>query len=299
MPIDSKLLHSKLEDLKKKYQKITYLDTDPICFPKQYKNPLDIEIISFISCLYAYGNVKSIQGFLKPIFAGLGPSPFQTLKESGELFQTFLKGLNVYRFQTKKDNQVFFQTLARVLNEMEPKSPLLESKFLDPNQGEFQEVISLQRFQSFWEMELKKTNGNKTLTYGLQFLIGKSTSKSPKKRLSLFLRWMVRSSYPDFGIYQKIKPNQIPFPLDVHIQKLIQILGITTRKSFGSKEAYLIKDFFLKLNPDDPLLYDFYLTRVGIIEKCKAEYQKGVCENCYLNEVCLVVPRGIEPRLQG
>lgn len=298
MPIDLELLHSKLEDLKNKYQNLTYLDTDPICFPKQYKDPLDIEVVSLIACLYAYGNVKSIQGFLKPIFAKLGPSPYQTLKESGTSFHSFLKDLNVYRFQTKKDNQIFFQTLARVVSETKQSSPLLESLFLDPN-GEFKETVSFQKFQSFWEEELKKTSGKKPLSYGLQFLIGKSTSKSPKKRLSLFIRWMVRTSYPDFGIYQKIRPNQIPFPLDVHIQKLIQILGITNRKSFGSKEAYLIKDFFLKIKPDDPLLYDFYLTRVGIIEKCKAEYQKGVCENCYLKEVCLVVPRGIEPRLQG
>lgn len=298
MSIDFELLHAKLEALKEKYQNLTYLDSDPICFPKQYKDPLDIEVASLISCLYAYGNVKSIQGFLKPLFVLLGPSPYQTLRDSGSEFQSLLQGLKVYRFQTKKDNQVFFQTLARVVSESKKKSPLWESKFLD-NKKQFQEETSLQNFQRYWEKELRTTMGKKPLTYGLQFLIGKSTAKSPKKRLSLFLRWMVRTSYPDFGIYQKIRPNQIPFPLDVHIQKLIRILGITTRKSFGASDAYLIKDFFLKIKPDDPLLYDFYLTRVGIIEKCKAEYQKDVCEKCYLREVCLVVPRGIEPRLQG
>ncbi|TGM51633.1 TIGR02757 family protein [Leptospira vanthielii] len=298
MPIDFELLHSKLEALKNNYQNLTYLDTDPICFPKQYNDPLDIEVVSLISCLYAYGNVKSIQGFLKPLFVLLGPSPYQTLRDSGNELQSLLKELKVYRFQTKKDNQTFFQTLARVVSESKKKSPLWESKFLD-NEDRFLGESSIQNFQSYWEKEIQTTLGKKTLTYGLQFLIGKSTAKSPKKRLSLFLRWMVRTSYPDFGIYQKIKPNQIPFPLDVHIQKLIGILGITTRKSFGSSDAYLIKDFFMKITPDDPLLYDFYLTRVGIIEKCKAEYQRGVCEKCYLREVCLVVPRGIEPRLQG
>lgn len=298
MPIDFELLHSKLEALKNKYQNLTYLETDPICFPKQYKDPLDIEVVSLISCLFAYGNVKSIQRFLRPLFTLLGPSPFQTLREAGSNYQTLLQKMQGYRFQTKKDNQTFFQTLVRLISETNNKSPLWESEFLD-QAGKFQEETSLQNFQRFWEKELQITLGKKPLTYGLQFLIGKSTTNSPKKRLSLFLRWMVRTAYPDFGIYQKIKPNQIPFPLDVHIQKLIQILGITNRKSFKSSDAYLIKDFFLKIKPDDPLLYDFYLTRVGIIEKCKASYQAGVCEKCYLKEVCLVVPRGIEPRLQG
>ncbi|PJZ45652.1 TIGR02757 family protein [Leptospira brenneri] len=298
MQIDLQRLHSKLEDLRTKYQNLNYLDTDPICFPKAYKDPLDIEVVSFISCLFAYGNVKSIQGFLRPLLLALGNSPFQTLRDQNEEYQSFLSKLNVYRFQTKKDNQIFFQTLGRVLSESKTNSPIWESKFLN-SQNRFDEESSISRFQSFWEGEFKKTLGKKELTYGLQFLIGKSEAKSPKKRLSLFLRWMVRNSYPDFGIYKIIQPNQIPFPLDVHIQKLIRILGITDRKSFGVKEAYLIKEFFMNLNPTDPLLYDFYLTRVGIIEKCNASYQKEICENCYLKEVCLVVPRGIEPRLQG
>ncbi|WP_243398607.1 TIGR02757 family protein [Leptospira meyeri] len=287
MPIDLYLLHNKLEDLRKKYQNLNYLETDPICFPKQYEDPLDIEVVSLISCLYAYGNVKSIQGFLKPIFINLGNSPYQALLNQDSKFQTFLSGLKVYRFQTKKDNQFFFQTLARVVAEKERRSPLLESIFLDKNEV-FEETKSIQRFQRFWEEELKKTTGKKNLSYGLQFLIGKPEAKSPKKRLSLFLRWMVRNSYPDFGIYKRIQPNQIPFPLDVHIQKLIQILGITNRKSFGVKEAYLIKEFFKKINPADPLLYDFYLTRVGIIEKCNAKYKEDICEVCYLKDVCLV-----------
>lgn len=287
MPIDFDLLHSKLEDLRKKYEHLHYLDSDPICFPKRYKDPLDIEVVSLISCLYAYGNVRSIQGFLKPVFFDLGPSPYQTLRRADKTFSTFLKKLKVYRFQTKTDNQIFFQTFARVLQGLDEKSPLFESK-LTNGQGEFVGESSISFFQSFWEEEIKITLGKKKLTYGLQFLIGKPEAKSPKKRLSLFLRWMVRNSYPDFGLYQNIQPNQIPFPLDVHIQKLIQILGITNRKSFGAKEAYLIKEFFKKINPADPLLYDFYLTRVGIIERCTAKYQKDVCEVCYLKEVCLV-----------
>ncbi|MCT8332304.1 TIGR02757 family protein [Leptospira sp. 85282-16] len=287
MPIDLELLHTKLEDLRIKYDHLQYLDTDPICFPKKYKDPLDIEVVSFISCLYAYGNVKSIQGFLKPIFEALGPSPYQTLRGGNKTLLPFLKNLNVYRFQTKKDNQIFFQTISRILQNLQTQSPLFESNLLDEF-GKFNEKNSLPKFQNFWEEEIKKTSGKKTLSYGLQFLIGKSTAKSPKKRLSLFLRWMVRTSYPDFGLYQRIYPNQIPFPLDVHIQKLIQILGITDRKTFGSKEAFLIQEFFKKINPNDPLLYDFYLTRVGIIERCNAKYQKVVCEVCFLKEVCLV-----------
>ena len=110
---------------------------------------------------------------------------------------------------------------------------------------------------------------------------------------------MVRNDYPDFGLYQNIKPNQIPYPMDVHIQKLIKVLGIKNQKQIQLNDAFLLTEFFKKINSNDPLLYDFYLTRVGIIDKCRGSFEEKICKVCELREVCLVVPRGIEPRLQG
>ncbi|TGM36892.1 TIGR02757 family protein [Leptospira biflexa] len=295
---DGSLLKTKLENLISKYQNISYLETDPICFPKQYKNPLDIELVSLISCLFAYGNVKNIQNFLKPIFLEMGTSPYEFLVYSNPSFSKFLNSQKGYRFQTKEDVIVFFLTLQRILTKKKQTSPLFESYFLDTN-GRFDQNTSIQNFQKQFETELISTLKTETLSYGLQFLIGKWKSKSPKKRISLFLRWMVRNDYPDFGLYQNIKPNQIPYPMDVHIQKLIKVLGIKNQKQIQLNDAFLLTEFFKKINSNDPLLYDFYLTRVGIIDKCRGSFEEKICKVCELREVCLVVPRGIEPRLQG
>ncbi|GBF41447.1 hypothetical protein LPTSP2_07230 [Leptospira ellinghausenii] len=298
MPVDVLLLKKKLENLKNKYQSVSYLDTDPICFPKQYKDPLDIEITSLIACLFAYGSVKNIQNFLNPIVSAMGPSPYLFLKQKQSALEPFLKSLKGYRFQTKEDIIVFFLTLQRMIQRHKTTKPIFESTFLG-EEFNFQRERSIQNFQAFLEEEFKITLGNKPLTYGLQFLIGKWNSTSPKKRISLFLRWMVRNQYPDFGIYKQILPNEIPYPMDVHIQKLSKVLGIRDKKQVKLDDAFLLTEYFSLLNPTDPLLYDFYLTRVGIIEKCKGSYVEEICNLCELREVCLVVPRGIEPRLQG
>ncbi|TGL16507.1 TIGR02757 family protein [Leptospira yanagawae] len=292
------ILKTKLHQLINKYKHISFLETDPICFPKRYNDPLDIEIVSLISCLFAYGNVKNIQNFLNPIFQSMGESPFEFLRNRKTSFSNFFKNTKGYRFQTKEDLVVFFNTLQRILGEKNKSSPVFESFFLDPN-GNFDQSTSIQNFQKLFETELLTTAKTKVLSYGLQFLIGKWKSKSPKKRISLFLRWMVRKHYPDFGLYHKIKPNEIPYPMDVHIQKLIKILGIHHKKQIQLDDAYELTEFFKKVNSADPLLYDFYLTRVGIINRCKGRFEEKICNACELNEVCLVVPRGIEPRLQG
>ncbi|MCW7503834.1 TIGR02757 family protein [Leptospira paudalimensis] len=298
MPADAILLKKKLENLKNKYESVSYLDTDPICFPKQFTDPLDIEIISLVACLFAYGSVKNIQNFLNPIVSAMGPSPYLFLRQKQSSFDPFLKTINGYRFQTKEDLIVFFVTLQRIIQNHKLKDPIFESIFLSGGKY-FRKETSIQNFQSYMEQEFKITLGNKPLTYGLQFLIGKWKSKSPKKRISLFLRWMVRNQYPDFGIYKQILPSEIPYPMDVHIQKLSKVLGIRDKKQVKLDDAFLLTEYFSLLNPTDPLLYDFYLTRVGIIEKCKGSYVEEICKVCELREVCLVVPRGIEPRLQG
>ncbi|XDD48227.1 TIGR02757 family protein [Leptospira sp. WS39.C2] len=298
MQVDVPLLKIKLENLISKYKTLQTLETDPICFPKRFQNPKDIEIVSLLSCLFAYGNVKNIQNFLNPIINSMGPSPYEYLYQNKENFPQFLESIKGYRFQTKEDVKTFLLTLQRIIQKNTNSTNLFESKFLDEN-GKFNSLTSLQNFQRFLEDEISKTLQGKPLTYGLQFLIGKWKSKSPKKRISLFLRWMVRKHYPDFGLYTLIKPNQIPYPMDVHIQKLSKILGIQNQRSYLLKDAFLLTEFFKQVCPDDPLLYDFYLTRVGIIEKCRGAYVFEVCEMCELREVCLVVPRGIEPRLQG
>lgn len=272
------------------YRQDKYLESDPILFPRRYQNPFDIEIIGLLSCLYAYGNVKAIKGFLNPFFLALGPSPYLTFTENKHTLHRIANQMGYYRFQTAEDNAILLFSLASIVkHHAKTKSiqPIFESYFLNQS-GSFEPDAGITSFQRQLESYILKFTNENQLTRGLRFLIGDPNSKSAKKRICLFLRWMVRTDFPDFGLYTKIHAKDISFPLDVHIQRLIKILGISSRKHYGMRESILVRDFFLKLNKDDPLLYDFYLTRVGMIQKCRGVKINEICDPCSLKTICLI-----------
>lgn len=297
MQSNAQSLKKSLETLKTAYHQENILKTDPIIFPYRYKNIRDIEIVAFFSSLFAYGNVRSIQSFLESLLEPLGDSPSEEIEKNGKGFKYLLDDPPYYRFQTKNDIKIILRTVQDFLK-LSSNGIIFEKFFLD-SESRFTPIEAIQRFQEQLTKKLLEMSDSTKLSYGLQFFVGKKDSRSPKKRICLFLRWMVRTKFPDFGLYKNIKPNQIPYPADVHIQKLAQVLGITKVKSFRIHDAIALTEFFKTLSPEDPLEYDFHLTRVGIIEKCKGRFDLEICPNCQLREVCLVVPRGIEPRLQG
>jgi uncharacterized protein (TIGR02757 family) len=88
--------------------------------------------------------------------------------------------------------------------------------------------------------------------------------KSSFKRLNLFLRWMIRKDDVDLGVWKKIPRSKLIIPLDTHMFRISRRLGITMRKQPDMKTAIEITDFFRKISPDDPVKYDFALTRPGI-----------------------------------
>jgi len=84
----------------------------------------------------------------------------------------------------------------------------------------------------------------------------------------MFLRWMVRSDNRgvDFGIWTKISPSQLICPLDVHVGNVARKLGLLSRKSNDWKAAEELTANLCKLDPSDPVKYDFALFGLGINE---------------------------------
>ena len=258
-----------------KYAKEEYLSSDPIFFPKQFTNKQDIEIVAFISALFSYGNVVSIKKFLENLFYILTPSPFSYLKY-GDINEKSIISLK-YRFQTGKDIFYFLKALHKIL---QTKSSL-ESLF-GPIKLDIQTRIL--QFQNEFKNYLDHRS------YGLDFLIGKGIKNSSNKRLNMFLRWMTRKNFPDFGIYTTFKEEDLLYPTDVHIIKLSQALGITNLKSINSKFTKEISNYFKNISPKDPVKYDFALTRLGILKECKTEYYRSICSKCELKKICKIYP---------
>jgi len=84
------------------------------------------------------------------------------------------------------------------------------------------------------------------------------------KRLNLMLRWLVRCDEVDPGGWTEVPASALIVPLDTHMHRIARRLGLTRRKSADWKTAEEVTKAFAKYVPDDPVRYDFPLTRFGI-----------------------------------
>ncbi len=85
------------------------------------------------------------------------------------------------------------------------------------------------------------------------------------KRLNLYFRWMVRRDAVDPGGWA-VAPNKLIVPLDTHMHRFALRYGLTARRAADLKTAVEITDGFRKFCPEDPVKYDFALTRIGILK---------------------------------
>ena len=84
------------------------------------------------------------------------------------------------------------------------------------------------------------------------------------KRINMFLRWMVRKSVVDAGIWNFMKPADLYIPLDVHVARQSRKMGLLTRKSNDYQAVRELTERLKKLCPDDPVKYDFALFAFGV-----------------------------------
>jgi uncharacterized protein (TIGR02757 family) len=71
----------------------------------------------------------------------------------------------------------------------------------------------------------------------------------------------------DFGIWKKISPSQLICPLDVHVARVAKRFNLLHRKPTDWQAALELTDYLRKLDPADPVKYDFALFGLGVIEK--------------------------------
>ena len=84
----------------------------------------------------------------------------------------------------------------------------------------------------------------------------------------MFLRWMVRNDNTgvDFGIWKNISSSKLSCPLDVHSGNVARKLGLLTRKQNDGKALKELDDALRRLDPKDPVKYDFALFGLGVFE---------------------------------
>ena len=92
---------------------------------------------------------------------------------------------------------------------------------------------------------------------------------------------------PDLNKWNFIQASDLLIPLDVHVQRIMERLGVI-KKTKGCKweNVNTISDFLKKVDPINPITYDFAISRLGILDICLDEKSDSECKICPLKKFC-------------
>jgi uncharacterized protein (TIGR02757 family) len=112
--------------------------------------------------------------------------------------------------------------------------------------------------------------------------------RSSCKRLTLFVRWMVREGYPDLGCWRRVPTGDLKIPLDQHVHWIAYHLGLTARRTRSWAAVEEVSEALRRIDPIDPAKYDFVLCHTGISGDCPKHRDLAVCGPCSVRPDCLL-----------
>ena len=243
-------LADKFEKLYLRYNKREYINTDPLQFLYGYDNPEDREIVALIASSLAYGKVSMIIRNVKRVLDPMEGYPARFVTDgSREKFEKIFSNFS-HRFTKGPDLAAMLDGIRQVRK----TSGSINNCF-----KESLKICENDLCRSI-ECMVDKIIGFKTAN----FLLPRPSAGSACKRLNLFLRWMIRKDDVDPGGWEGIGTSDLLIPLDTHMHKICLMLGFSKRKQADLKTVLEVTKAFGKIVPDDPVRYDFTLTRFGI-----------------------------------
>jgi uncharacterized protein (TIGR02757 family) len=120
---------------------------------------------------------------------------------------------------------------------------------------------------------------------GVCYFLPRPSAGSACKRLNLFLRWMTRHDALDLGVWSRVSPARLVVPLDTHVIRVGRCLRLTRYTSPGWPMARDITRTLSRLDPDDPVKYDFALCHLGMMNACGFNRAQADAQ-CPLRGVC-------------
>jgi uncharacterized protein (TIGR02757 family) len=240
-----------LEAIYERYNRREFVHPDPLEFLYAYDRLEDREIAGLVASGLAYGRVSRILHSVGSVLDVLGPGPSAFLADTpsrrlGELFSGFR-----HRFTDGGEVSALLSSVSAVQREHGTLGNLVR---------EFSGTCGFQgAMDSLVSILLDGTGRDRNS------LLPRPCLGSACKRLNLFARWMVRRDDVDPGGWEGIPPSELLVPLDVHMYRAGTALGFTRRRAADCRTATEITEGFRRICPEDPVKYDFAVTRYGIL----------------------------------
>ena len=249
-------LQAFLDEKVKYYNQPSFIESDPISVPHEFSRKQDIEISGFFAAVFAWGQRKTIINKSRELLSMMDNAPYDFVLNHSE---RELRVIENFRHRTfnATDALYFIHFLKHYYSENE------SLEYLFARQGVSQPIerALINFHKSFFSLPDAPQRTRKH--------IPSPERKSTCKRLNMYLRWMVRKDQAgvDFGIWDKIKMKDLICPIDVHVDRVARKLSLIKRKQTDWMTAVELTENLKKLDPEDPVKYDFALFGLGVIEK--------------------------------
>jgi len=244
-------LDSKVEQ----YNRIGFIESDPIQIPHLYTKREDIEISGFLTAIISWGNRTMIIKNALRMMELLDNSPHDFVINHQESDLKHLENF-VHRTFNSVDLKQFIKSLKHIYLEHGGLEKTLAVKGEDTSY--INAIHNLKHV--FFEIPHQQRT---------QKHISNPLKNSAAKRINMFLRWMVRNDLAgvDFGIWETHSSANLSCPLDVHSGNVARKLKLLWRKQNDWKAVRELDKNLRKLDQNDPVKYDFALFGLGVFEK--------------------------------
>ncbi|HEY7287007.1 MAG TPA: TIGR02757 family protein [Vicinamibacterales bacterium] len=246
------------------YAEFNYPDSaaDPIQIVRRFPAAADREVVGFIAASLAFGRVASVLQSIQRVLFVAGPEPAAYVRTFEPRREAAAFRPIVHRWTGGPD----LVALLWLMRQMIDRAGSIEQFFADGDNLEASDVGSA--IDSFsaraLALDLKAAYGRVPRRPGVAYFFPRTEAGSACKRMNLFLRWMVRRDALDLGVWTSVRSARLVVPLDTHVIRMGRCLGLTRYTSPGWRMASDITASLRRLDPDDPVKYDYSLCHLGM-----------------------------------
>ncbi len=238
-----KELTERIRFLAEKFETADFLQKDPSQFMHRFPGVRNQEAAAFISANLALGRREQILSHISQILDAAGSSPVEWILSGG--YKSFFPSSpeesekSFYRMYTNRDMILFFDGLKKIF---EASDTL----------GDF--------FKKKWKKEGGLLHFVIEDAFDENCALIPHTKNSAAKKLNMLLRWLVREDSPvDLGLWTWYSKENLLMPLDVHVMRQANELGLINSKSANLKTAQNLTEKMKEIFPGDPVRGDYAL----------------------------------------
>ena len=257
--------------------------SDPVHRVRPFADPGDREIAGFCAAALAFGRVASVLNSIDTLLAIMGPHPADFVRRFDPAARRPELRKMVHRWIRGDD----LAALLWILRQMLERAGSVEAFFAEGLRPDAEDVSeALDSFSTrALALDLRRAYARMPKRPGVCYFFPRPSAGSACKRLNLYLRWMVRHDEIDLGVWTRVPASKLIVPLDTHVIRLGRCLRLTRYTSPGWRMAADITASLRKLDPGDPVRFDFSICHVGMMNACGFGRRQGDSQ-CPLRGLC-------------